>query len=237
MAAHFSFGIQPKPVQRTGTAATRAPIRVLVADDFVLIRRGIMAVMSGVAGVEIVGEAATNDEAVRLARELAPNVVLMDQDMLGDSAMAIRSIKEFAPEIEVLMITDRLDDEEALRAVNAGATGYVLKDIPFENLARAIRALTNGRAFNPENTQKLVESLGHMTRGQRAGERKTEGLTNRELDVIRLLAQGTTDRDIAAKLVIAEGTVKTHVRNILRKLAVRNRTHAVAHAIRKDLIS
>jgi two-component system NarL family response regulator len=237
MAAHFSFGIPSRQVDRADPAATRAPVRVLVADDFTLIRRGIRAVMNGTAGVEIVGEATTADDAVRLAKDLAPDIVFMDQDMPGDSVLAIRSIKESAPEIEVVMITDRLDQEEALRAVEAGATGYVLKDIPFENLAKAIRAVTTGRILAPEVTQKLVKRLGHITRKQCIQKRPhTFGLTHRELDILRWLAQGTTDRDIAARLVIAEGTVKTHVRNILRKLEVRNRTHAVAKALRAGFI-
>jgi len=213
-------------------------IRVFLADDMALIRHGIRALMSSVEDVEIVGEVATADDAVRLVKEMAPDVVLMDQDMPGDGLEATRTIKEALPDTEVIVMTDRLDDEKALRAIEAGATGYILKDIPSTNLSAAIRSVCNGKAFfHPEITRKLMERLGHLTREQRVRMRlEFEGLTARELDILIQLAKGSTDREIAAKFVLAEGTVKTHIRNILRKLDARNRTQAVAHVLRKGLI-
>ncbi|MGQ0571684.1 MAG: response regulator [Armatimonadota bacterium] len=213
-------------------------IRIVLADDMTLIRHGIRALMGGVADVEIVGEGGTADDAVRLTRELVPDVVLMDQDMPGDGLQATRAIKETLPNIEIIVMTDRLDDEKALRAIEAGATGYILKDIPTVNLAGAIRSVCNGRAFfHPEITRKLMERLGQLTREQRTRMRlEFEGLTTRELDILMELARGSTDREIAAKFVVAEGTVKTHIRNILRKLGARNRTQAVAHVLRRGLI-
>lgn len=214
-------------------------VRVLVADDLTLIRHGIRALLSVVDDVEIVGEVARVDEAVRLAQELVPDVLLLDQDMPdGDSLQGIRSIKEVSPDVEVIVMTDRLDDVKALQAIEAGATGYILKDIPIANLTAALRSVCNGRAFfHPEITRKLMERLMHLTREQRARMRlESEGLTARELDILIELAKGSTDREIAAKFVVAEGTVKTHIRHILRKLDARNRTQAVAYVLRKGLI-
>ena len=203
-----------------------------------LIRHGIRALLSSVEDVDIVGEVSTADDAVRLARELVPDVVLMDQDMPGDGLAATRSIKEQLPDIEIIVMTDRLDDVKALQAIDAGATGYILKDIPAANLTAALKAVCNGRAFfHPEITRKLMERLVSLSREQRTRMRlESEGLTPRELDILMELAKGSTDREIAAKFVVAEGTVKTHIRHILRKLGARNRTQAVAYVLRKGLI-
>lgn len=212
-------------------------VRVLLADDLTLIRQGIRALLSVVEDVEIVGEVASADDAVRLARETTPDVILMDQDMPGDTLEATRAIKEATPEVEIIVMTDRLDDVKALHAIEAGATGYILKDIPVANLAAALRAVCNGRAFfHPEITRKLMERLAHLTKERSRLRLESEGLTARELDVLIELAKGSTDREIAAKFVVAEGTVKTHVRHILHKLGVRNRTQAVASVLRRGLI-
>lgn len=212
-------------------------IRVLIADDLALVRHGIRALLSNVEDVEIVGEVATADDAVRFAKELQPQVVLIDQD-IADSLQATREIKEAVVESEIIVMTDRLDEVKALQAIEAGATGYILKDIPIGNLTAAFRSVCNGRAFfHPEITRKLIARLMHLTREQRARMRlESEGLTTRELDILIELAKGGTDREIAGKLVVAEGTVKTHIRHILRKLGVRNRTQAVAYVLRKGLI-
>jgi len=214
------------------------PIRVLLADDLMLIRHGIRALLGSVEDVEIVGEVASAEDAIRLARDLVPDVVLMDQDMPGDGLAATRAIKESLPDVEIIVMTDRLDDVKALQAIDAGATGYILKDIPAANLTGALRAVCNGRAFfHPEITRKLMERLVTLSREQRARMRlESEGLTARELDILMELAKGSTDREIAAKFVVAEGTVKTHIRHILRKLGARNRTQAVAYVLRKGVI-
>jgi DNA-binding NarL/FixJ family response regulator len=210
-------------------------IRLLLADDLALIRHGIRALLTGVEDVEIVGEVATADDAVKLTRELVPNVVLMDQEMPGDSLSATRTIKEMLPEVEIIVMTDELDDVKALQAIEAGATGYILKDIPMANLSAALRSVCNGRAFfHPEITRKLMERLANLSRDQRA--RLPDGLTAREMDILTELTKGSTDREIAAKFVVAEGTVKTHIHNIFRKLGVRNRTQAVVYVLRKGLI-
>src|SRR3990170_2407018 len=214
------------------------PIRLLLADDLMLIRHGIRSLLATVEEVEIVGEVATADDAIRLARELAPDVVLMDQDTPGDGLQATRTIKEGLPDVEIIVMTDRLDDVKALQAIDAGATGYILKDIPAANLTAALKAVCNGRAFfHPEITRKLMERLVSLSREQRTRMRlESEGLTPRELDILMELAKGSTDREIAAKFVVADGTVKTHIRHILRKLGARNRTQAVAYVLRKGVI-
>lgn len=214
------------------------PVKVLLADDLTLIRHGIRALLSVVEDVEIVGEVASADDAVRLVKEVNPDVVLMDQDMPGDSLQATRLIKQTLPDVEVIVMTDRLDDARALQAIEAGATGYILKDIPVANLTAALRAVCNGRAFfHPEITRKLMERLVSLTREQRSRlHLEAGGMTARELDILIELAKGSTDREIAAKFVVAEGTVKTHIRHILRKLGVKNRTQAVAYVLRKGLI-
>ena len=213
-------------------------IRVLVADDLTLVRQGIRALLNEIDGVDVVGEAESADHVITLTRKLQPDVVLMDQDMPGNGLHATRLIKEAMAAVEVIIMTDRLSDGRALQAIEAGATGYVLKDIPVASLASAVRAVCNGRAFfHPEITRKLMEKLGHLTREQRDRLRlEFEGLTPRELDILFELARGSTDREIAARFVLSEGTVKTHLRHILKKLGARNRTQAVAYVLRKGLI-
>lgn len=227
----------PPPAGGASRELLMRTIRVLIADDLALVRHGIRALLTNVEDVEVVGEVATTDDAVRFAKELQPQVVLMDQDM-ADSLQATRAIKEAVTDVEVIVMTDRLDELKALQAIEAGATGYILKDIPIGNLTAAFRSVCNGRAFfHPEITRKLIARLMHLTREQRARMRlESDGLTSRELDILIELAKGATDREIAAKLVVAEGTVKTHIRHILRKLGARNRTQAVAYALRKELI-
>jgi DNA-binding NarL/FixJ family response regulator len=213
-------------------------IRVLLADHLKLVREGLHALLSHIADVEVVGEAETADNAVSLARRLQPDLVLMDQDMPGDSLLATRLIREGMPNIEIIIMTDRLSDGRASQAIEAGATGFVVKDIPIASLASAIRAVSNGRAFfHPQINRILLERLGRSSRDQRdRRQRDLERLTPRELDILGELARGNTDREIAAKFVLAEGTVKTHIRHILKKLGARNRTQAVAHVLRKGII-
>ncbi len=213
-------------------------IRVLLADDLSLIRQGIRAMVNGSDEIEIVGEATTADEVTPLAMETRPDVILLDEDMPGDSVQATQRVKQALPDLEIIVMADHLDDARALRAIEAGATGYILKDIPFTNLTGALKSVCNGRAFfHPEITRKLMERLAQLSKEQRARMRlESEGLTTRELDVLMELGKGSTDREIAAKFVVAEGTVKTHIHNILRKLGVRNRTQAVAFVLRKGLI-
>jgi DNA-binding NarL/FixJ family response regulator len=216
-----------------------APIRVVLVADLALLRQGIRAVLKADPDLELVGEADNADEAVRLARALVPHVVLIDQDISAGGGLEVtRRIKEAIPEIAVVVMAGRLDGAKALQAVEAGAMGYILKDIPGPNLAGAIRSVCGGRAFLPPAvTRKLQDRLGGDGREKRARDRmETNGLTPRELDILVEVAKGRTDHEIASSFVLAEGTVKTHIRHVLRKLSARNRAQAVAHVLRKGLI-
>jgi len=186
-----------------------------------------------------VGEATNGEDAVLLTRRLDPAVVLMDQDLPKvDGIEATRAIKQAMPGVEIIIMTERIDDAKALAAIEAGAAGYILKDIPAANLVMALNSVRQGQAFfHPEVTRTLIERLGHLARDRRTRLRSTpEGLTARELEVLVELTNGSTDRQIAAKFKVSEGTVKTHIRNILHKLNCRNRTQAVVYALRKGFI-
>ena len=179
--------------------------RVLVIDDMGVIRQGVRAMLSTVADMEIVGEAADGETAVRLSQELQPNAVLMDQDMpICDGLEATRILKQKMPSIEVIVMTERLDDGKALQAIEAGATGYILKDIPAVNLAAALRAVCNGRAFfHPEITRKLMANLGRLIREQQARQKiESEGLTQRQVEILVELTKGSTYGEIANKFVV-----------------------------------
>ncbi|HET9001376.1 MAG TPA: response regulator transcription factor [bacterium] len=213
--------------------------RIVLADDMAVIRQGVRAMLSAVDDVEIVGEAADGEEAVRLACELKPDAVLIDQDMPRcDGIEATRHLKQAMPDVEIIVMTDRLDEAKALEATEAGATGYILKDIPAPNLAAALRSVCNGRAFfHPEITRKLIDNLGRLIREGRTRKNvEPEGLTRRQFDILVELAKGSTYGQIASKFVVTEGTIKTHIHNILRKLGCHNRTQLVAYVLRKGLI-
>ncbi len=211
---------------------------MLLVEDLGLVREGIRAILDQVEDIEIVAEASNGSDAVRLAAEVEPDVVLMDQDMPEvDGAEATRQIKEGLPGIEVIVMTDRLDVVKALESIEAGATGYILKDIPASNLAAALRSVCNGRAFfHPEITRKLMDRLSRLTREERSRQMESEGLTPRELEILTELTRGSKDKQMAVKFTVTEGTVKTHIGHILKKLGCQNRTQAVAYVLRKGLI-
>lgn len=204
----------------------------------VVVRQGVRAMLSAVDDMDIVAEVADGEAALRLARELKPDTVLIDQDLPPHDAIeTTRILKEEAPAIEVIVMTEQLNAAKALQAIEAGATGYILKDIPADTLAAAVRSVCNGRAFfHPEITRKLVDSLGRLIREQRARAQVAEGLTQREFDILVELTTGSTYSQIADKFVVAEGTIKTHIHNILRKLGCHNRTQLVAYVLRKGLV-
>ncbi len=212
------------------------PVRVVVAEDLALIRHGIRSVLP--QDIEIVGETDTVEELIRLADDVTPDVMLIDQDLpQGDVLRAIRTINESHPGIRVIVMADKLDDVEALEAIEAGATGYILKDIPGANLATAIRSVCSGRALlHPTITGALMNRLSHLARLRGRDRAKSSGLTARELEIMLEVAWGRTDNEIAKKFVLTPGTIKTHIRRILRKVSARNRAQAVAYALRKGLI-
>ena len=213
--------------------------RVLIANDAASARRDIRAALSATDGLEIVGDAEDGVEALRLAAELKPDVILMDQDMPRcDGIEAARHVKQSTPHVEVVVMSDRLDEAKAWQATQAGAMGYVLHDIPAPYLAAAVLSVCNGRAFfHPEITRKLVERLRRLTPDREAGPRNGRaGLTPRQFDIVVEMAKGSTYTEIATKFVVTEGTIKTHIHNILRRLECHNRTQLVAYALRTGLI-
>ena len=214
-------------------------IRVIIADDGDVSRHDIRAMLDTADGVEIVGEAADGVGALRLAEELQPDAVLMDQEMPRcDGIEATRRIKGSMPDVEIVIISDHLDEAKALQATEVGATGYVLKDIPAHHLAAALRAVCNGRAFfHPEITRKLVDRLRRLSVEQSASTKNgLEQLTPRQFAILVEMAEGSTYSEIADKFVVTEGTIKTHIHNILRRLDCHNRTQLVAYALRSGLI-
>jgi Response regulator containing a CheY-like receiver domain and an HTH DNA-binding domain len=210
----------------------------MIVDDHGIVRTGLRALLQPEPDMAIVGEAGSVKEAVKKANELKPDVVLMDVNLPDGSGIeATRLIKESCPETQVLMLTVYDDQETVLKAVQAGAIGYVLKDIPPEYLIRAIRSVhTNGTMINPSIARKMVERLASTERDVvLANFRRGPGLTDREIEVLKEVAAGLSDKEIALKLYLSEPTIKSHLRSIYQKLRVRNRAQAAAYAVRHGL--
>ena len=212
-------------------------IRVLLADDQSLVRTGFRLILSGEPEIEVVGEARDGEEAATLAAELEPDVVLMDVRMPGvDGIEATRRIvvDETSPRVLVLTTFDL--DDIVYDALRAGASGFLLKDAPEERLLTAIQVVAEGGSlFAPSVTRRLIDEFSR--RAPTAPPPALEELTARELEVLRLLAQGLSNAEIAARLVVSEHTVKTHVARILAKLGLRDRVQAVVVAYRTGLVN
>jgi DNA-binding NarL/FixJ family response regulator len=214
-------------------------VRVLIADDQALFRRGLYVVLGTEEGIEVVGEAENGQEAVTKAEETAPDVVLMDVRMPMVSGIeAARQIRELSPTTKILMLTVSDEEDDLYEAIKAGANGYLLKEISVEEVAEAIRAVVQGQSLiSPSMASKLLNEFNSLAR--RAEERQqfpVPTLTSRELEVLRLVAKGLSNREIADDLFISENTVKNHVRNILEKLHLHSRMQAVMYAVRERLI-
>ncbi len=206
-------------------------IRVLIVDDHKVVRQGLRLFLRVDPNIEIVGEAGNGVQAVELARQLAPDVVLMDILMpVMDGIAATAAIRKERPEIEVLGLTSILEDSAVVEIMRAGAIGYLLKDLDGDDLCRAIRAAAAGQV------QLAPEAFARLMRELRPPE-QIEVLTEREQDVLRLLGQGQSNKQIARTLQLREETVKTHVSKILHKLGVQSRTQAVLYAMRNGLMS
>jgi DNA-binding NarL/FixJ family response regulator len=206
-------------------------IRILIADDHQVVRQGLRMFLGLDPELEIVGEATNGQEALQMAKELTPDVVLMDLLMpVMDGITAIGHIRREVPDTEVLALTSVLEDASVTGAVRAGAIGYLLKDTQADELCRAIKAAAEGQVqLSPQAAARLMREV-------RAPE-SPETLTDREVDVLRLLAQGYANKEIARSLGIGEKTVKTHVSNILAKLSVQSRTQAALYAVHIGLVS
>ena len=212
-------------------------IKVLLADDQRLVRSGFKMILRADPGLEVVGEAGDGVEAVALARELRPDVVLMDVRMPRvDGIEATRQIAAMDEPPRVLVLTTFDLDEYVYAALRAGASGFLLKDAPEEQLAAAIRIAADGGAlFSPGITRRLIERFATLDQGDAVPVRLDE-LTARELEVLKLLARGLSNGEIAAELVVSDHTVKTHVARVLAKLDLRDRTLAVIAAYESGLV-
>ena len=215
------------------------PIRVLVVDDHALFRRGLEIVLAQEPDIEVVGEAGDGAEAVVQAADLLPDVVLMDVRMPRRSGIeACTAIKDVVPSARIIMLTISDEEGDLYEAIKAGATGYLLKEISIDEVATAIRAVAGGQSLiSPAMASKLLTEFATLIK--RDGDRQqvpAPRLTERELEVLRLVARGLNNRDIAKQLFISENTVKNHIRNILEKLQLHSRMEAVVYAVREKLL-
>ena len=212
-------------------------IRVLVVDDQELFRRGLTMLLNVETDIEVVGEAADGASAVRLATDMAPDVVLMDVRMPRQTGIeACTAIKDAAPNARIIMLTVSDEEADLYEAVKNGASGYLLKDSSIEEVAQAVRVVADGQSLiSPSMAIKLLDEFKQMSRTDRSSV-PTPRLTDRELEVLRLVAQGLNNREIAKQLFISENTVKNHVRNILEKLQLHSRMEAVVYAVREKLL-
>ena len=222
-------------------SARTDPIRTMIVDDHALFRRGLEMVLEGEADIELVGQASDGAEAVEKAAESLPDIVLMDIRMPRSNGIeACRAMKEAAPSAKIVILTISDEEEDLFEAIRAGASGYLLKDIPLDEVADTVRAVHGGQSLiNPSMAGKLLTEFAALARRddeERAQEVPAPRLTEREMQVLKLVARGMNNRDIAKELFISENTVKNHVRNILEKLQIHSRMEAVMVAVREKLI-
>jgi DNA-binding NarL/FixJ family response regulator len=211
-----------------------APIRVLIVDDHGVVRRGLRGFLDLLDDIEVVGEAENGRQAIDAARDLQPDVILMDLLMPElDGIGAIAAIKSAQPGVEIVALTSFIEEEKVTTALEAGATGYLLKDAEADEVASAIRAAHEGEVhLDPAVTRLLAQRL----RQKKTQPGPIEPLTERELEVLSLLGRGSSNKDIAAALLITERTARTHVSNILGKLGLSSRTQAALYAVERGLV-
>jgi DNA-binding NarL/FixJ family response regulator len=218
---------------------SQPPIRVLVADDQTLVREGLVSMLRFTAGVEVVGSAGDGAEAIRIAGEVRPDIVLMDLRMpRTDGVEATRRIVDSLPRTRVIVLTTYADDASVFSALQAGARGYMTKDASVDEIAKAIQTVHAGEALlDPSVQRRLLETVaaGLPTKTGTTREPYPDGLTQREVDVLRCIAEGLGNQQIADRLHVSEATVKTHINNIFSKAELRDRGQAVAYAFRQGL--
>jgi DNA-binding NarL/FixJ family response regulator len=227
--------------EQTGDAPPEPadPIRVLVVDDHALFRRGLEMVLIQEPDIEVVGEASDGEEAVAMVSDLTPDVVLMDVRMpRGSGIEACTAIKDLVPSARIVMLTMSDEEGDLYEAIKAGASGYLLKEIPTYEVAAAIRAVHDGQSLiSPAMAGKLLTEFASLMREpETPAAPRAPRLTDRELEVLKLVARGLNNRDIAKELYISENTVKNHIRNILEKLQLHSRMEAVVYAVRANLL-
>jgi len=210
-------------------------IRVLIVDDHTVVRHGLRLMLELKPGIEVVGEARDGAEAITQARRLRPDVILMDLEMPRVSGIqAIAEISPELPDIRILVLTSFGDSEKIASAIKSGAAGYILKDSSPTELVHAIREVAQGNiSLPPDIAQKLVGALQRPARNLT----KAKLLTNREREILQLAASGLSNREIAGRLVISEGTIRFHFSNIFNKLGVNNRSQAIVSALRQGLVN
>ncbi len=213
------------------------PTRVVVVDDQELFRRGLIMLLNTEDDIEVIGEAHDGVSATDLVAKKVPDIVLMDVRMPKRSGIeACLSIKDVAPSAKIIMLTVSDEEADLYEAVKNGASGYLLKDSSIEQVAQAVRVVADGQSLiSPSMATKLLDEFKQMSTARRP-DVMTPRLTDRELEVLRLVARGLNNREIAKELFISENTVKNHVRNILEKLQLHSRMEAVMYAVREKLL-
>ena len=210
-------------------------IRVLICDDHAVVRQGLATFLDLQDDIEIAGEAADGADAVAKAASLQPDVVLMDLVMPQlDGVEAIRRIRAADPDAKIIVLTSYADDEKIFSAIRAGASGYLMKDVSPQDLAKAIRMARDGDPLlHPDVARRLMDHVSHP---EPPGAAAVARLTAREVEVLRLIARGLANKEIARELVLSEKTVKTHVSNLLQKLDLGDRTQAAMFAVRNGVV-
>jgi DNA-binding NarL/FixJ family response regulator len=214
-----------------------AKIRLLLADDHTMLREGLRRSLEG-EGFDVVGEASDGDEAARMAEELHPDVILMDVSMpVLDGVEATRLVRERTPDVQVVMLTMHADQDVIVRAVRAGAAGYLVKDCTTEEVARTVRMAANGEtALSPELANSMLDEVRRELADPAAPTEEESIISKREVEVLQLIAEGASTTEVAAQLFISVKTVKNHLASIYQKLDSRDRTQAVVRAVRMGII-
>jgi len=214
------------------------PIRILLVDDHILFRKGIANLIASQDDLEVVGEAGDGREALKKARELMPDLILMDIALPEVSGReATRAIKDEIPYVKIVMLTVSERDSDLFEAIRSGADGYLLKDLEPEQLFRLCRGVFRGEApLSPLMAAKILREFSSLAQAQSEAIGPANNITPREMEVLQLVVKGKTNKEIADSLCLTESTVKNHLRNILAKLHLKNRVQAAAYAIREGLV-